>query len=352
MINPPIDKGVILACKAYLIRQSVDRKLQLEAWLQQVLANTPFTLTTASADASFRRYFRVHTANATMIAMDAPPPQEDCRPFVRIAEMLLAAGLNVPKILAQEINHGFLLLSDLGDATYLSVLNADNAKQLYGDATQALIKMQLASQPDALPPYDEALLAREMQLFPDWYIAKHLNTALDDAQTKVLQQTFAILNQNILAQAKVTVHRDYHSRNLMVCENNPGILDFQDAVYGPITYDLVSLFKDAYIVWDEEQIIDWTARYWQSAKKAGLPVPTDFGDFYRDFEWMGAQRHIKVLGIFARLYHRDGKAGYLKDMPLVMEYLRKVCGRYVELKPMLRLLNSLEGLEEKAGFTF
>lgn len=330
----------------------MDRKLQLEAWLQQVLANTPFTLTTASADASFRRYFRVHTANATMIAMDAPPPQEDCRPFVRIAEMLLAAGLNVPKILAHEINHGFLLLSDLGDATYLSVLNADNAKQLYGDATQALIKMQLASQPDVLPPYDEALLTREMQLFPDWYIAKHLNITLDDAQTKVLQQTFAILNQNILSQAKVTVHRDYHSRNLMMCENNPGILDFQDAVYGPITYDLVSLFKDAYIVWDEEQIIDWTARYWQSAKKSGLPVPTDFGDFYRDFEWMGAQRHIKVLGIFARLYHRDGKAGYLKDMPLVMEYLRKVCGRYVELKPMLRLLNSLEGLEEKAGFTF
>lgn len=352
MINAPWQKGVIRACKVHSIRLRVDRKQQLEAWLQQVLANTAFTLTTASADASFRRYFRVHTANATMIAMDAPPPQEDCRPFVRIAEMLLAAGLNVPKILAQEINHGFLLLSDLGDATYLSELNADNAKQLYGDATQALIKMQLASQPDALPPYDEALLAREMQLFPDWYIAKHLNTTLDDAQTKVLQQTFAILNQNILAQAKVTVHRDYHSRNLMVCENNPGILDFQDAVYGPITYDLVSLFKDAYIVWDEEQIIDWTARYWQSAKKAGLPVPTDFGDFYRDFEWMGAQRHIKVLGIFARLYHRDGKAGYLKDMPLVMEYLRKVCGRYVELKPMLRLLNSLEGLEEKAGFTF
>jgi len=330
----------------------VDRKQQLEAWLQQVLGNDDFTLTTASADASFRRYFRVHTASRTMIAMDAPPPQEDCRPFVRIAKLLLAAELNVPEILAEEIQLGFLLLSDLGDTTYLSVLNVENAPRLYGDATQALIKMQLASQPDALPPYDEALLTREMQLFPDWYLVKHLNVVLDEAQTKVLQQTFALLNQNILAQAKVTVHRDYHSRNLMVCDHNPGILDFQDAVYGPITYDLVSLLKDAYIVWDEEQVIDWVARYWQSAKKAGLPVSADFGEFYRDFEWMGAQRHIKVLGIFARLYHRDGKDGYLKDMPLVMAYLRKVCGRYVELKPMLKLLNALEGLEDKAGFTF
>jgi hypothetical protein len=330
----------------------VDRKQQLEAWLQQVLGNDDFTLTTASADASFRRYFRVHTASRTMIAMDAPPPQEDCRPFVRIAKLLLAAELNVPEVLAEEIQLGFLLLSDLGDTTYLSVLNVENAPRLYGDATQALVKMQLASQPDALPPYDEALLTREMQLFPDWYLVKHLNVVLDEAQTKVLQQTFALLNQNILAQAKVTVHRDYHSRNLMVCDHNPGILDFQDAVYGPITYDLVSLLKDAYIVWDEEQVIDWVARYWQSAKKAGLPVSADFGEFYRDFEWMGAQRHIKVLGIFARLYHRDGKDGYLKDMPLVMAYLRKVCGRYVELKPMLKLLNALEGLEDKAGFTF
>lgn len=330
----------------------MDRKLQLEAWLQQVLNNEPFTLTTASADASFRRYFRVHTANRTLIAMDAPPPQEDCRPFVRIAKLLLAAGLNVPEIVAEDVEHGFLLLSDLGDTTYLSVLNAENATSLYGDATQALIKMQLASQPDTLPPYDEALLSKEMQLFPDWYLAKHLEVTLNDAQVAVLQQTFALLNQNILAQPKVTVHRDYHSRNLMVCDNNPGVLDFQDAVYGPITYDLVSLLKDAYIAWDEEQIIDWVARYWQSAKKAGLPVSLDFGEFYRDFEWMGAQRHIKVLGIFARLYHRDSKDGYLKDMPLVMEYLRKVCGRYVELKPMLKLLNALEGLEDKAGFTF
>ena len=329
----------------------MDRKQQLEDWLKINLKQA-FTLTTASADASFRRYFRVHLSqqyldSLTLIAMDAPPPQEDCTPFVDVAKLLLDAGLNVPKVIAQDLQNGFLLLSDLGDDTYLSQLNQDNALKLYGDATSALIKMQLASKAHDLPPYDEALLTREMQLFPDWYVAKHLNFELNSEQQGWLQQAFDALNKNILAQGQVTVHRDYHSRNLMICQgvngHNPGILDFQDAVYGPITYDLVSLLKDAYIQWDEEQIIDWAVRYWQPAKKAGLPVPDDFSEFYRDFEWMGAQRHIKVLGIFARLYHRDGKDGYLKDMPLVMHYLRKVCERYVELRPMLRLLDALEG---------
>ena len=334
----------------------MDRKLQLENWLAQVLAGQSFTLTTASADASFRRYFRVHVQHETLIAMDAPPPQEDCTPFVDVAKLMLDAGLHVPKVIAQELTQGFLLLSDLGDDTYLSQLNADNALALYGDATDALIKLQRASAPNVLPPYDEALLNREMQLFPDWYIAKHLGIALTANQNAVLRASFDALNANILAQGQVYVHRDYHSRNLMVCQgksgHNPGVLDFQDAVYGAITYDLVSLLKDAYIAWDEEQVIDWAVRYWQPAKKAGLPVPHDFSEFYRDFEWMGAQRHIKVLGIFARLYHRDGKDGYLKDMPLVMAYLRKVCGRYIELRPMLKLLNTLEGHQEKAGYTF
>ena len=329
----------------------MDRKQQLEDWLKINLKQA-FTLTTASADASFRHYFRVHLSQQyldglTLIAMDAPPPQEDCTPFVDVAKLLLDAGLNVPKVIAQDLQNGFLLLSDLGDDTYLSQLNQDNALKLYGDATSALIKMQLASKPNMLPPYDEALLTREMQLFPDWYVSKHLNITLNDEQQGWLQTTFDVLNKNILAQGQVMVHRDYHSRNLMICQgvngHNPGILDFQDAVYGPITYDLVSLLKDAYIQWDEEQIIDWAVRYWQPAKKAGLPVPGDFSEFYRDFEWMGAQRHIKILGIFARLYHRDGKEGYLKDMPLVMHYLRKVCERYVELRPMLRLLDALEG---------
>jgi aminoglycoside/choline kinase family phosphotransferase len=329
------------------------RQQALQTWLVSVLQKENFTLTSASSDASFRRYFRIHfpleapqqneVKEVTLIAMDAPPPQEDCRPFVKVAQQLLAAGLNVPQIIAQDVEQGFLVLGDLGNDTYLSQLNLNTAPKLYQDATNALIKMQLASQPNVLPAYDEALLMREMQLFPDWYIAKHLNVTLNESQQKILKNTFDVLNKNILSQPKVTVHRDYHSRNLMLtATNNPGILDFQDAVYGPITYDLVSLLKDAYIAWEEEEIIDWAVRYWQPAKKAGLPVPEDFSEFYRDFEWMGAQRHIKVLGIFARLYHRDGKDGYLKDMPLVMHYLRKVCERYVELRPMLRLLNELE----------
>ena len=335
----------------------MDRKLQLTSWLDVTL-NQTFTVTTASADASFRRYFRVHLANpylgySTLIAMDAPPLHENCTPFVKVAQLLLDADLNVPKIIAQDLTQGFLLLTDLGDDTYLSALNNDNAQKLYADATDALIKMQLASQADVLPNYDNALLMREMQLFPDWYISKHLGITLSAEQDEVLQNTFAVLIQNILAQAQVTVHRDYHSRNLMVtAEQNPGILDFQDAVHGAITYDLVSLLKDAYIEWDEEQIIDWAVRYWQPAKKAGLPVPQDFSEFYRDFEWMGAQRHIKVLGIFARLYHRDGKQAYLKDMPLVMHYLRKTCERYVELRPLLKLLNQLENVKSQEGYTF
>jgi len=323
------------------------RQQELNDWLKLTLPDADFTLTTASADASFRRYFRVHAHNETFIAMDAPPPQENCEPFVRIAKLFGDAGLNVPKVIAQDLECGFLLLNDLGDDTYLSKINAENAPKLYADANNALIQLQLASQPNVLPDYDEALLTREMQLFPDWYIAKHLNVTLDEKQQAVLINTFNVLNKNILAQAQVYVHRDYHSRNLMMTqENNPGILDFQDAVYGAITYDLVSLLKDAYISWDEELIIDWLVRYWQNARKAGLPVPEDFSEFYRDFEYMGAQRHIKVLGIFARLYHRDGKDGYLKDMPLVMDYLRKVCERYVELRPMLCLLDSLSGQDQ------
>ena len=326
-----------------------DRQQQLNAWLSKTLPDANFELTTASADASFRRYFRVHLAspylgNQTLIAMDAPPPQEDCSPFVKVAKLFLDAGLNVPKVIAQDLANGFLLLSDLGNDTYLQHLNNETAQMLYGDATNALIKLQLASQHHDLPAYDEVLLTREMQLFPDWYVNKHLGQTLNAEQQGWLQQTFAALNKNILSQGQVTVHRDYHSRNLMVThESTPGILDFQDAVHGAITYDLVSLLKDAYIQWDEEQIIDMAVRYWEPAKKAGLPVANDFSEFYRDFEWMGAQRHIKVLGIFARLSHRDGKDGYLKDMPLVMHYLRKVCERYVELRPMLRLLDALEG---------
>ena len=330
----------------------MQRQEQLHQWLETVLAKAPYTVAPASADASFRRYFRVDLNGHTLIVMDAPPEYEDCRPFVHAAEVMARAGLNVPHVLEKDLTQGFLLLSDLGDTTYLSALDASTAARLYRDASQALIKLQLASREGVFPAYDEALLTREMQLFPDWYVARHLDCELDEAQQAVLHKTFALLNRNILAQGQVYVHRDYHSRNLMVCDVNPGVLDFQDAVHGAITYDLVSLLKDAYIAWDEEQVLDWAVRYWQTAKKAHLPVASDFAEFYRDFEWMGAQRHIKVLGIFARLYYRDGKDGYLKDMPRVMDYLRRVCARYVELMPLLRLLDQLEKREPQAGYTF
>ena len=335
----------------------MQRLEQLQTWLHSLFPDQSYDIAPASADASFRRYFRVSFPERTLIAMDAPPLHENCLPFIHVSEVFAAAGVNVPQVLARDLELGFLLLTDLGNVTYLSALTPETASKLYGDAAAALINIQQASQSGVLSDYDEALLTREMQLFPDWYVAKHLGVSLTDAQKAVLQKTFAALNHNILAQGQVYVHRDYHARNLMVCGDeslgpNPGILDFQDAVYGAITYDLVSLFRDAYIRWDEELVLDWTVRYWQQAKKSGLPVPPDFGEFYRDFEWMGAQRHIKVLGIFARLYHRDGKDGYLKDMPLVMEYLRKVCDRYVELRPLLRLLDELEKRQPQVGYTF
>jgi aminoglycoside/choline kinase family phosphotransferase len=312
------------------------------------------TLRPASADASFRRYFRVDGADgASYILMDAPPPQEDVRPFIHVAELFGKTGVSVPRVLAQDAEHGFLLLTDLGATTYLNLLNVDTAHKLYLDAIDALVLLQTQSQPDVLPEYDRALLLRELQLFPDWYIAKHRGVTLDDKQQAALQKVFDALLANNLAQPQVYVHRDYHSRNLMVLNSgNPGILDFQDAVYGPITYDLVSLLRDAYIQWDEELVLDWAIRYWEKARRAGLPVANDIDSFYRDFEFMGLQRHLKVLGIFARLYHRDGKAAYLDDMPLVMEYTRKAAGRYRELAPLIRILDVLENTDSGVGYTF
>jgi aminoglycoside/choline kinase family phosphotransferase len=255
-------------------------------------------------------------------------------------------------VIAEDLVNGYLLLSDLGSTTYLQALDDASADELYRAANQALLRIQLGSRPHLLPDYDRALLLRELRLFPDWYVAKHLSIELDAAQAQSLDEVFELILANNLAQPAVYVHRDYHSRNLMVSEPNPGILDFQDAVYGPITYDLASLYKDAYIAWSEERIIDWVVRYWQAARSAGLPVHHDFGLFYRDFEWMAVQRHIKVLGIFARLFHRDGKERYLQDMPLVMSYLRTACERYPELAPLLRLLNRFDRHTPRAGYTF
>jgi aminoglycoside/choline kinase family phosphotransferase len=334
------------------------RRVALTDWLSTLPAALGLrtdTLRPASADASFRRYFRLDatgSAGATLIAMDAPPPQEDSRPYVHVAALLHAAGLNAPRILAQDLAQGFLLLSDLGTQTYLNVLTADNAAALFSDAIDALLRWQLASRAGQLPPYDEALLARELALFPDWYIGRHLQHTLGEAQRAVLARTSRLLIDAALAQPAVYVHRDYMPRNLMLSAPNPGILDFQDAVYGPITYDVVSLMRDAFISWEEEQVIDWTVRYWERARKAGLPVGSDFGEFYRAFEWMGLQRHLKVLGIFARINYRDGKPQYLADTPRFIRYVRAVTQRYRELKPLALLVDELEGVAVRAGYTF
>jgi hypothetical protein len=285
--------------------------------------------------------------------MDAPPPMENCRPFVHIASLLAAAGVNAPPVLAQDLERGFLLLGDLGTVTYLDALDLRSAHGLYLDAIDALIRFQRTSREGELPPYDEALLARELALYPDWYVARHRGVTLTPEQRAVLDDAFARILANNLAQPRAFVHRDYHSRNLMVSTPNPGVLDFQDAVHGPITYDLVSLLRDAYIAWDEERQLDWAVRYWERAKQAGLPVDADFGAFWRDFEWMGVQRQLKVLGIFARLAHRDGKLGYVDDMPRVAAYLRGACSRYRELGPLLALVDAVDAKPTPAtGYTF
>lgn len=335
----------------------MERLQALQEWAARQLGGDGLDIAPASADASFRRYFRVTAKGRDYIVMDAPPAHEDCRPFIAVARLFGEAGVHVPEVLAQDLDQGFLLLSDLGHTTYLSALNAADrdpavARELYLAANDALIRIQQVSRPGVLPEYDRALLTRELMLFPEWYVAKHLGVAMNEQQQAILDAVFERILANNLAQPQVWVHRDWHSRNLMVSDPNPGILDFQDAVYGPITYDLASIYRDAYIEWDEEQQLDWVIRYWEKARAARLPVREDFGDFWRDFEWMGAQRHIKVLGIFARLYHRDGKDGYLQDMPLVMRYLRKVCTRYDELKPLLALLDALERREVQVGYTF
>lgn len=324
----------------------------LREWLAARLGSDSFALSPASEDASFRRYFRIAIAGHSWVAMDAPPEREDCRPFVQVAALMRAAGLHVPEIVAQDLERGFLLLTDLGTTTYLKALDANNADALFGDAFDALIRLQLASRSGVLPPYDEALLKREIDLFPQWYVARHLGVTLNPQEQQTLAQAAALIVASNLAQPSVYVHRDYMPRNLMVSEPNPGILDFQDAVFGPITYDIVSLCRDAFLSWEEAQVIDWVVRYWEKARRAGLPVGADFAGFYRDFEWMGLQRHLKVLGIFARIHYRDGKPGYLQDTPRFLGYARAVCARYRELAPLLALFDRLERRRPAVGYTF
>lgn len=321
------------------------RELQITEWLNNILKNQEYTIKPASSDASFRRYFRIVSSNQSYILMDAPPEKENSKPFVEIANVLFNAGLNVPKIHKADFKKGFLLLSDLGNKTYLDELNQQNASLLYRDAYLALIKIQKNADTQSLKPYNDSLLMKELSLFPDWYLKLHKSYQMNDSEKNILGLTFDLLIKNINSHTQVFVHRDFHSRNLMFCNGdlgeNPGILDFQDAVKGSIVYDLVSLFKDAYIVWNEEEMMDWLIRYWEKAKQNKLKVQDDFAEFYRDFEWMGVQRHLKVLGIFARLNYRDHKANYLSDLPAVENYLRRACERYKDLHPLLKLMNKL-----------
>ncbi|QYF95547.1 phosphotransferase [Massilia sp. PAMC28688] len=336
------------------------RLAQLTAWLDTLGLVQVGSRRPASSDASFRRYFRLDVEPAlraklgeTLIAMDAPPERENVPAFLHVQALLLEAGVTVPAIVAQDVPNGFLLLSDLGTTTYLQRLDVDNAPFMYSDAVDALIKFQLASEPGKLPEYDRAFLVRELNLFPEWYIGKHLGITMSEEQSKQLDTVFEAIIGNCLAQSQVFMHRDFHSRNLMFLDQgNPGVLDFQDAVFGPVTYDLASLLRDAYIQWDEEVVLDWVVRYWQRAKQVGLPVNPDIDTFYRDFEFMALQRHLKILGIFCRLNYRDGKAGYMGDLPTVADYVRKTCNRYAVLKPLVRLLDTFEDKAPQVGYTF
>ena len=317
------------------------------------------TLRPASADASFRRYLRIDGAGGSLIVMDAPPDKEDCRPFVKVASLMADAGLHVPRVLDWDEPRGFMLLDDLGRQTMIEVLDTANPaanQSLYQRAIDALVAWQLATRPGVLPPYDEALLMRELSLFPDWYLARHRGITVEGSLRDTLEQSFRAIVRNNLAGPAVYVHRDFMPRNLMLpadpAETRLGVLDFQDAVEGPITYDIACLMRDAFVSWDEEFVLDITVRYWQKALKAGLPVAADFGDFYRAVEWMGLQRHLKVAGIFARLTLRDGKPRYLEDAPRFIGYIRATAGRYRELAPLLKLVDAVEGTEAATGFAF
>jgi aminoglycoside/choline kinase family phosphotransferase len=319
-----------------------ERFRALEAWLAAELGTPAQRIERASTDASFRRYFRVFTEAGSRIAMDAPPERENSRAFVQVARLMRDAGVHVPEILAEDLGQGFLLLTDLGTRSYLAALREEAPGPLLEDATTALVRWQRASQPGVLPEYDEALLRRELELFPEWYLGRHLGVQLTPAQREALEGVFRRILQRNLAEARVYVHRDFMPRNLMVCEPNPGVLDFQDAVFGPVSYDIACLMRDAFVSWEEERVLDVTIRYWEKARAARIPVPADFYEFWRDVEWMGLQRHLKVLGIFARLCHRDGKCAYLEDTPRFIGYVRHAVTRYGQLAPLGHLLDEVE----------
>lgn len=342
----------------------IDARLDLlKNWLNTLQAKYQLNLDTlrpASSDASFRRYFRVNTPDSTLIIMDAPPAHEDCKPFIDIAQRLAAVGLNTPRILEQNLDDGFLILNDLGNQTYYQRLQSDisdgELQSIYRDALAAMVDMQKADT-TGLPVYNRDRLLTELGLFNEWYVQQYHQTTLTEKEQIQLTQMFDLLVDHNDKQAKVFVHRDYHSPNVMLCDpaihgKNPGVIDFQDAVLGPISYDVVSLVMDARTTWEEPQQLDWAIRYWEMARAANLPVPADFADFHVDYEYMGLQRNLRILGVFARLAIRDNKKHYLDHMPRVNAYVRQVASRYLAFKPLLNILDRLDNIDTQVGYTF
>ncbi len=332
----------------------------LKNWLQSIANNHELnieTLEPASSDASFRRYYRLQTPTGTAVVMDAPPEHEDCRPFVSVTDLLSQAGVTVPSILAQNLQQGFLLLSDLGEQTYFQAIQSgiDDARlqKLYRNTIATLVRMQKAPVTN-LPSYDTGRLMQELSVFAEWYVEKHCQITLNDTEQTILHDTFTALTADNVKQANVFVHRDFHSPNLMVSDvdQEPGVIDYQDALVGPISYDLASLVMDARTTWEEPQQLDWAIRYWEAARDAKLAVPSDFSDFHRSYEWMSLQRNLRILGVFSRLSYRDGKHHYLDHIPRVNAYVRQVAGRYNAFRPLLRLLDKIENRQVTTGYTF
>lgn len=332
-----------------------ERLSALLRWLenQRAVSGLDFSsIAPASVDASFRRYFRIQGENGSYIVMDAPPDKEPIASFLKVDALMREAGLNVPEIFASDEAKGFILMNDLGRETYLNVLNEENAARLMDAATDAIVKWQVASKPGVLPEYDDAVMRREINLFPEWYVGRHRGYKMTEKQSEIIEGVYEKLIAACLAQPKVYVHRDFMPRNLMVSDPMPGVLDFQDALYGPVSYDIASLIRDAFISWGESFVLDVTIRYWDKARKAGVPVPQDFGEFWRNVEWMGMQRHLKVLGIFARINYRDGRPKYLEDTPRFLHYVRETANRYHELKPINWLLDQFEEQKTLTGWTY
>ena len=320
-----------------------ERLDQGREWVRNTLGEERVELVPASTDASFRRYFRVRAAGASRILMDAPPEKEDCRPYVTVTGLLARADVHVPEIHARDLEAGFLLLEDLGTCCYLDALDAGSADRLYGDALESLVRMQVRIPAASVPDYDTALVMRELELFDEWFLRRHLGIEVDAGVGETLSRTYALLAEHFATLPRVFVHRDYHSRNLMrTARDNPGVLDFQDAVSGPAVYDVVSLLRDVYVEWPEARVDAWMADYHREALASGVTLAGEREVFVRDADLVGAQRHLKIAGIFSRLFHRDAKPAYLRDIPLTLRYLRRECARQPELAPLARLLDDLD----------